>query len=98
MTINLKQLVSGLRNAEAVELPAEEYPVSPYLVESLANPLLAGREMKLGDLDYSAFDFDDLDELSEYLNICGKIHYRLSGINQVFCQTVPLAEVRRAFC
>jgi|GEM_PF-1052705 len=104
MTIDLKRFREVLSGAEAGELPEEEHPVLPYLLENLVNPLLKERRIKLGDLDYSAFDTDDLDDLSEYLESCDRISDKLSGINKFFCKAVPLAEVcrigpvRRPFC
>ena len=80
------------------KLPTQEYPVKRYLMDSLLSPLLAGKEMSLGDLDFSAFDLDDLEDLQEYLNENSRLNNALTGLYRVFYKAEPQAVARRSFC
>ena len=92
MTIDLKRFEDALCLAVEIATPEEKYPVPQYLLENLIAPLLAGRQMRLGDLNYSLFDTGDLDTVFEYLDSCDRINNKLSEINRFFCGAVPMIE------
>jgi hypothetical protein len=104
MFIDLKKFGEALSGAKANEIPEQAYPVLPYLSENLMTPLRRDRTVMLGDLDYSLFSIDDLHMLFEYIQNCGELNDKLSGINRFFYKAVPIAEinpggsVRRPFC
>ena len=98
MIVDLKMLITELSGAESSKLPIQEYPVTKYLLDNLMNPLITGKTMQLGDLDFSAFDLDDLEDLQEYLNENIRLNNALTGLNQFFYKAEPQAVARRSFC
>ena len=98
MIVDLKMLITELSGAESSKLPIQEYPVTKYLLDNLMNPLLMGKTIQLGDLDYSAFDTDDLEDLLNHLSENSRLHEALKGLNQYFNKAEPQAIARRSFC
>ena len=95
--INLKLLVSALNEAkEETTFPACN--VSEYVMEHIYKPLLRGERVAFSDLDFSAFDDDDLQALEHWLEEQDHRHSRLANLNLVFCEAVPVSAAARAFC
>ena len=84
------------------ELPSEETvdssEVNPYLLNEVLRPLLAGTELRYGDVDYSQFEADDLRMIAHYCDmrdsVCSGLRNLLVGI----AESVPSACKKKAYC
>lgn len=97
MKLNLKLLATRFSQAED-ESPVPEDGVNRYLLDNILRPTMSGDTLCLGDIDYDAFDEDDVFALEDY-------HERLAraaGLLGQFAQTVdhipPTPKKARMFC
>ena len=84
------------------ELPSEEAvdssEVNPYLLNEVLRPLLAGRSLTYGDIDYSKFEADDLRMLSHYCDERDHVSSDLRKLVGSLAKSMPSACRNRAFC
>lgn len=90
----LKQKLAKLPSEETVD----SSEVNPYLLNEVLRPMLAGKELRYGDVDYSRFEADDLRVISHYCEmryrVSSNLRYFLAGI----AESAPSACKRRAYC
>ncbi len=65
MKLNLKLLATRFFQAKE-EPPVPEDGVNRYLLEYVLRPNLEGNLLRLGDIDFDAFDADDVPALEDY--------------------------------
>ena len=69
-----------------------------YLLEKLVLPLRRGEKLRYGQVDFSAFDIDDLRVAADYTEKCD----RVSGGLETLLESIILADAmpcrKRAFC
>ena len=72
--------------------------VNPYLLNEVIRPLLDGRRITYGDIDYSRFELDDLRVAAHYCetrdSVCRNLQNLIGGI----VGATPAACKARAFC
>lgn len=71
---------------------------NPYLIETIIKPLLAGKSVKYGDIDFSEFELDELrtaagycDDISRTSEKLKSLVANISGAEAAACKT-------RLFC
>ena len=84
MNLNLDAFNKYLSEAEAGEtVPTGD--VNPYLLECVLKPMLYGKKLCYGDIDYSKFETDELRALSghcdERWSAMGRIQALVSGLS-----------------
>ena len=84
MNLNLDAFNKSLSEAEAGEtVPTGD--VNPYLLECVLKPMLYGKRLCYGDIDYSKFEADELRALSghcdERWSAMGRIQVLVSGLS-----------------
>jgi hypothetical protein len=72
--------------------------VSPYLMEKLFHPYMAGKDIPLNSLDYDAFVLNDLDRLNDYLGDLETVYDVLHEKAEKLRISTPAARPLRAFC
>ena len=91
MLLDLQVLQASLN-----ELPSEETvdssEVNPYLLNEVLRPLLSGKVLHYGDIDFSEFDADDLRVISDY---CDKRDHAMCGLQKI---VTGLVEARASAC
>lgn len=97
MRLDLKRL--SMRLSQKKEEPTiSQEGVNAYLLEKILTPSLHRTKIYLQDIDFTAFDEDDVDTLENYY---GKLYNTAQGLEQ-FVQTVartqPAASGVRSFC
>ena len=97
MKLNLKLLAT--RFSQAADQPCvSEEGVNRYLLERVLRPNLEGNLIRLGDIDFSAFDAEDVPALEDYYD---RLHEASHGLSQ-FAQTLNRVQAApkavRAFC
>ena len=97
MRLDLK-LLSTRFSQKKEEPPISQEGVNAYLLEEILTPALYRTDIHLQDIDFTAFDEGDVDELENYY---GKLYSAAQGLEQ-FVQTVartqPAASSIRSFC
>ena len=97
MKLNLKLLATRFSQAKE-EPPASEEGVNRYLLEQVLRPNLAGKLLRLGDIDFDAFDADDVPTLEEYYDRLNEASRDLSQFAQTVGRVPPAAKAGRSFC
>ena len=76
MKLDLK-LLSMRFSQTKDEPPAPTDGVNPYLLEKILLPCMNGESILLRDIDYSAFDVEDIKPLAEYHDELAQARYKL---------------------
>ena len=97
MKIDLRELAALLSAVEGQQTFG--YRNAPdYVLKHIYEPLLQGKKLRFADLDFEAFNEDDLNALEEWINDRGYAFSRLCRLNEHFSNAVPVSAAARAFC
>ena len=97
MKLNLKLL--STRFFQAKDQPCvPEDGVNRYLLENVLRPNLEGKLLRLGDIDFNAFDADDVSALEDYYEKLSKASRDLDQFAQTVARVPPAPKEARAFC
>ena len=97
MKLNLERL--SARFFQAKDQPCvPEDGVNRYLLENVLRPNLEGKLLRLGDIDFDAFDADDVSALEDYYEKLSKASQNLSQFAQTVARGPPAPKEARAFC
>ncbi len=97
MKLDLKLLsmrFSQMKN----EPPVSTGGVNPYLLEKILLPCMNGGTVYLRDIDYHAFDMEDIDLLEKYYNDLSRAGGRLQQLTDTVRNVLPEARKGRIFC
>lgn len=97
MKLDLKLLsirFSQMKNEPPVSIDG----VNPYLLEKILLPCMNGEKVHLGDIDYTAFDVEDIEALAEYHDALGRAEYKLKQLVETVDNLPPEASKARMFC
>ena len=92
LKINIPQLVSAVQNAPAFEVP-EINQGTNYLFNNIYGRLAKGEDVRLSDLDFSAFDSEDINTLHDlYNDVYGKNNYQANSIADALRKIIPISK------
>lgn len=97
MKVDLQRFCTLLRETQEDEY-LDSSGVSPYLMDHLFHPYMAGEDIPLNSLDYDAFDLNDLDQLFDFLGDLSTVYNVLCGKAENLRKATPAARPTRAFC
>ena len=97
MKLDLK-LLSMRFSQTKDEPPAPTEGVNPYLLEKILLPCMNGESILLRDIDYSAFDVEDIKPLAEYHDELAQARYKLEQLTKTVRNLPPAAKKSRVFC
>lgn len=97
MKLDLK-LLSMRFSQTKDEPPAPIEGVNPYLLEKILLPRMNGESILLRDIDYSAFDVEDIEPLAEYHDELARARYKLEQLTKTVQNLPPAVKKSRAFC
>ena len=97
MKLDLK-LLSMRFSQTKDEPPAPAEGVNPYLLEKILLPCMNGESILLRDIDYSAFDVEDIEPLAEYHDELAQAGYKLEQLAKTVQNLPPEAKKSRTFC
>lgn len=97
MKINLSMLVKELTALPHTPSPKPKN-VPLYVLTHILKPLRAGKSVSFADLNFEAFDEDDLDSLYDMLSELEDRTDRLNRLRSIFYCAKPDAAVQRKFC
>ena len=92
------ELLSIRFSQKKEEPPVPQDGLNAYLLENILTPARDSKDIYLKDIDFTAFDVDDIDELEDYYN---QLYSRGQGLDQFIqtvAQTLPSASSVRSFC
>ncbi len=97
MKLELDVFVKTLATAEeqATFTPPE---VSDYVLKNIYEPMLRDEDVLFADLDFDAFSDEDLDDLENMIEQCDSVERKLKSLNSVFCKSMPVTRLEKAFC
>lgn len=97
MKIDLSILAKELTLLPHTSVP-EPKNVPPYVLTHILEPLSAGKTVHFADLNFEAFDEDDLNSLCDALSEAEERVNRLKRLWSTFYRSEPKAAVQRKFC
>ena len=97
MKLDLKLLSIRFSQAED-QLCGAEDGVYRYLLEHILRPNLEGEFLRLGDIDFDAFEADDVPALEEYYDRLYKTSQNLAQFAQTVARVPPAPKAARVFC
>ena len=96
MELDFSILLQSFLSAKPAHL--EAITVSDYVMTHILYPMLHGVFPKFSELDFDAFDEQDLDQLRSLVTDRAHQTYRHISINRKFCETDPVSTTKRSFC
>lgn len=97
MKLNLKLLSTRFSQAKE-QLYVPDDGVNPYLLEHILRPNLEGEFLRLGDIDFDAFEADDVPALEEYYDRLYKMSQNLAQFAPPLARVPPAPKAARVFC
>jgi len=89
ITVNTKKFVEAIREAEAFKLP-DMSKGTGYLFDNLYSRLSRGEAVRLSELDFSAFEPEDLQTVNSlYSDVFERNCYAAAGIASALREAVP---------
>jgi GTP1/Obg family GTP-binding protein len=88
LTINIKRVVDALSNAPVFTPPAINSGVK-YIQEKISDRLASGKEVRLSEIDFSAFVLEDIDEIQEFHRNMMQHEYDCEKVANSFCKLKP---------
>lgn len=97
MKIDLKLLSMRFSQAKD-ESPVPTEDVNTYLLTKILLPSMNGETLCLRDIDYDAFDPEDIEQLETYYNNLARAGRRLGQFTETVQNLPPEAQKNRMFC
>ena len=92
ITVSLKHLVSAIVEADAFKMP-EMNSGTKYLYESVYDKLSKNMDVRLSELDFDAFDLEDIDALNiTHDSVFERNYYAAGGIMSTLQATAPICK------
>ena len=96
ITVNVKQFVSAIEDADAFRLPDMSVGAD-YIYNTIYKRLSCGEEVRLSQIDYDAFELEDIDTMREiYFTVLEADEYKSDGISRTLWN-IPPAVTAAAF-
>ena len=96
MNLDLKKFCLLLSQAGGQIKP--DVDVNPYLLDHVLTPTLNGDNVRVGDIDFSRFDEQEIEELAEYYDCLCETHRDIARLRTKVSEIPPAAGKVRAFC
>lgn len=97
MKLDLKLLSMRFSQAKD-EPPVPTDGVDPYLLEKVLRPCMDGADILLRDIDFDAFDAEDVDLLEQYYDKLSRAAGKLRQLTETVRKLPPQAHKARMFC
>lgn len=97
MDLNLKRLSGRLSTAQS-EDTVPKGNTNPYLITAIIEPMLAGKGVKFGDIDFSEFELDELRTAAGYCDEISRTSAKLEKLVANLSISKAAACKTRAFC
>jgi hypothetical protein len=92
ITVSVKNLVEAIQEAEAFKLP-EMNDGTAYLCDMVYRQLSRGLDVKLSELDFDAFEQEDINSFSEiYTDVFERNSCAAGGISSTLRSMAPISK------
>ena len=92
LKINITQLMTSIQDAPTFIAPEMDSGTS-YLFNSIYKRISCGEDVHLSDLDFDAFDLEDIGSLSElFNNVFEENNYKANGIADTIRKAAPVCK------
>ena len=97
MKLNLKLLAARFSQAKEEPLVPND-GVNRYLIDNVLIPAMSGKTLYARDIDFSAFDQDDIEALAAYHDRMNHELRKLGQFAEPVSRTLPTPSRTRTFC
>jgi len=97
MKLDLKLLAMRFSQMKD-EPPVPAKGVNPYLLEKILLPGMNGETLRLRDINYEAFDAEDIEPLEDYYSAISRAVGKLRQFTETVQNIPPTAQKARMFC
>ena len=97
MKLNLKLLAARFSEAKEEPLVPSD-GVNRYLIDHVLTPAMSGKTLYVHDIDFSAFELDDIEALMEYHDSLNLEMRKLNQFAAPVSRTLPTPRRTRSFC
>lgn len=80
------------------EPPVPTDGINPYLLEKILLPCMNDESVLLRDIDYDAFEIEDIDDLESYYDSLSRAGCQLGQLTETVRKCPPEARKARLFC
>lgn len=80
------------------EPPVSTDGINPYLLEKILLPCMNGESVLLRNIDYEAFEVEDIDSLEDYYDELSRAGSQLGQVTEAVRKYPPEARKIRLFC
>ena len=80
------------------EPPVPTDGINPYLLEKILLPCMNDESVLLRDIDYDAFEIEDIDDLESYYDSLSRAGCQLGPLPETVRKCPPEARKARLFC
>lgn len=80
------------------EPPVSTDGINPYLLEKILLPCMNGESVLLRNIDYEAFEVEDIDSLEDYYDELSRAGSQLGQVTEAVRKCPPEARKVRLFC
>lgn len=101
LVIDQSKFLQQLGNVPAcnpIEAAGHDGEVNTYLMEHVLQPMQGERLPTIGELDFSAFDADELAEFGRYIRNASQMSGQIASWCATFHSIEPIAQTQRAYC
>jgi len=90
LKVDITQLVAAIRTATPFTLP-EMNVGTQYIRDEICIRLANGNKVKFTDIDFSAFDLENIDDFRDYLYEVSRVNYKSGTVVQSLRNIEPAA-------
>lgn len=92
IAVSTKNLVDAIREADGFKLP-DMNEGTGYLYNDIYRRLTRGEDVRLSEIDFDAFEADDLDSLNDlHSNVFERNYYAANSISSALRTIVPVCK------
>lgn len=92
ITVSTKNLVAAIREADGFKLP-DMNKGTGYLYNDIYRRLTRGEDVRLSEIDFDAFEADDLDSLNDlHSDVFERNYYAANSISSALRTIVPVCK------
>ena len=85
--------------AEALEEDViDSSEVNPYLLNEVLRPMLGGKDLCYGDIDFTRFNADDLQIVADYCDVREAVISKMDNVVGKMANAAPHACNKRVYC
>ena len=90
LKVNITELLAAIRTAAPFAFP-EINVGTQYIRDEIVNRLASGKIVKFSEIDFTAFDSEDIDDFRDYQHKVDRVNYKSGTVAQSLRKIKPAA-------